>query len=217
LLRTITAQIIRRRHDLLPYVYDEYVKHGAIPSLKKVRELLEVMMQSSGTIYLILDGLDECEDGDQKKILAELANLAQIHSDSTSTVASLKILVCSRETKSISRKLTKAPKVSLTKQRDPVERDISTFIAHGLQELEDAYSGVIIAWLKDELLGKAEGRLATVYCPQSDQEQACFYGHNWFWKPYRIRSVKRTFEQQWPTCLLDCPACRLSTHLNVKC
>jgi Cdc6-like AAA superfamily ATPase len=164
LLRTIAAQIIRSCHDLIPYVYDEFVKQGIVLSQRKAKELLEHLLQSSGTIYLILDGLDECEDADQRKMLMELANLAQLHSDPTPKVANLRILVCSRETISIRRKLAKAPKTSLTKQQDYVKSDIATFIAHGLRDLVDTYSTATIAWLKDELLDKAEGKFGTYQC-----------------------------------------------------
>lgn len=159
--RSLIAQLLRNRADLLPQVYDKYVKVGAIPKLGNIRDLLKDLLRCLETTYILLDGLDECEGSHQKLILTELSKLAL--ADSEEVPVKLKILVCSRDTQDITRKLNKAPQISLTSEDRYVSQDIASFTKHSLAELKDRFDDSIVEEIGKAVVGKAEGKTKALF------------------------------------------------------
>ena len=154
--RSLIAQLLRNRVDLLPQVYDNYVKIGAIPKLGNIRDLLKDLLRCLETTYILLDGLDECEGSHQRLLLTELSNLALANSEEVPV--KLKILVCSRDTKDIARKLNKAPQVSLTSEDQHVSQDIASFTQHSLTELKDRFDDTFVEEIGKAVVRKAGGK-----------------------------------------------------------
>jgi hypothetical protein len=157
IFRSLVAQLIRVKSEVLPYVYEMFVKLGATPSLPKVRDLLETLLRSPGITYIILDGLDECESTDQRHVLSELQNL--LRPDVRTKDEKLKVLICSRETKEISRKLNQARQIFLSDEQQEMSRDICKFTKSSLAELSDRFSTEIINEVSGEVVKKADGKL----------------------------------------------------------
>ena len=142
---------------LLPHVYDSFVKAGAVTSLAKMRELLRLLVNCLPMTYLILDGLDECDDVHQKQILAELETLTRPDPENQSHSLRVKILVCSRETKEIARRLGKTPQISLSSEHEHVSKDIAIFTRQSLSDLYDRFDREVVDDLNKEIVGKADG------------------------------------------------------------
>ena len=157
IFRSLVAQLIRAKSEVLPYVYETFVKLGATPSLSKVRDLLGTLLQSPSTTYIILDGLDECESADQRNVLSELQNL--LRPDARTKDEKLKVLICSRETKEISRKLNQARQIFLRDEQQEMSRDICKFTESHLAELSGRFSAEIINEVSGEIVKKADGKL----------------------------------------------------------
>lgn len=153
--RSLCAQILRKRPDLLPYVYDNYAKTGAIPSLVKARELLRNLLQFSERIFLVLDGLDEFEGPDQRQVLQEITNLVTPTRDLDHL--NLKVLVCSRETREITRKIGQNAQIFLSDEDQSVSRDIAIFTRNSLSELKDRFPNDEIDVIRDSVVQKANG------------------------------------------------------------
>jgi hypothetical protein len=191
-LRSLIAQLIRAHVDLLPHLYETYVKDSTVLTMSKVKEVLLVFLDMHGTIFLILDGLDECEAKHQKQILEELAALAEPyqHAGHGPDIPRLKILVCSRETRDINRKLNRAPCVSLTKETRLVSRDIATFTNRCTIDIKTRFGPVVADEVKKELTTKAEGWSPTsCLAVETDKRQVCFYGYSLRLKYCWTRSV----------------------------
>ena len=169
--RSLIAQLLRSRADLLPQVYDNYVKVGAVPKLGSMKDLLKDLLGCLETTYLLLDGLDECESLHQKLILTELSNLAL--ADSEGSAVKLKILVCSRDTKDIARKLNKAPQVSLTMEDRHVSQDIASFTKHSLTELKDRFDDTIVEEIGNAVVRKAGGKAKPGFLLGLDMTDFC--------------------------------------------
>ena len=150
--RSLIAQVLRKQPDLLPYIYDNYAKTGAIPSLAKARELLKNLLEFLERIFLVLDGLDEFEGPDQKQVIHEIANLA-----SDPYQQNLKVLVCSRETREIIRKIGRNVQISLGDEDQFVSRDIATFTRNSLSELRDRFDDDVVEAVGDKVVQKADG------------------------------------------------------------
>lgn len=153
--RSLIAQLLRNQSDLLPYVYEQFVRSRVVPSLAKARELLKNLLQSSEQIFLVLDGLDEFEGPDQKQVLTEIANLA--HQTGDQPRPKLKVLVCSRETKEITRKMGKSAQISLSDEDQSVSRDIMIFTRNSLTELRDRFDDDVVDGIENDVVQKANG------------------------------------------------------------
>lgn len=155
IFRSLIAQVLRKQPDLLPYIYDNYAKTGAIPSLAKARELLKNLLEFSERIFLVLDGLDEFEGPDQKQVIHEIAGLVTQTPDPYKQ--NLKVLVCSRETREITRKIGQNVQISLSDEDQFVSRDIAIFTRNSLSELRDRFNDDVVEAVGDNVVQKANG------------------------------------------------------------
>lgn len=154
--RSLIAQILRKQPDLLSYIYDNYAKTGVIPSLAKARELLKSLLEFSEQIFLVLDGLDEFEGPDQKQVLNEIAHLVTRTRDPPQL--NLKVLVCSRETREIRRKMSQNMQISLSDEDQFVSRDIATFTRNSLSELRGQFADDVVEEIGHSVVQKANGK-----------------------------------------------------------
>jgi hypothetical protein len=69
--RAILAQLLSQNEALLPYLFEKASTSGQVvlesPMLTK--ELLETALKSSEMVYIVLDGLDECDPNEKKAII----------------------------------------------------------------------------------------------------------------------------------------------------
>lgn len=158
-LRSLLAQIIRKKSDLLPHVYESYVKIGGVPSASHVSNILKDLFRTLDTTYLVLDGLDECDGRQQKQILKELSSIMDSVSVGSSSRNALRIFISSRETREILSKLRSAPQISLTDEHALVSGDIAIFAKHRLTELRETFNdNSLIDKIEETLVQKADGK-----------------------------------------------------------
>jgi len=122
LLRSITAQLLRANLDLAPYIFGEYANKGLPPSLPRLRKLLPELLGMISAIRIIVDGLDEYPETDQRIILAELIPFAK------TSGGHCKILFSNREGTKINRVLASKPTISLKDQGVDVNKDIAAYV-----------------------------------------------------------------------------------------
>ncbi|KAJ8131632.1 hypothetical protein O1611_g1993 [Lasiodiplodia mahajangana] len=143
LLRLICAQILRQKPDLLPFAYENYVKFNKSASINRIRELLGHALESLGTTFIILDGIDEYDSSDQTAIIDEIARLlksiSKIHHVQGTPSPRLKVMLCSRETKEllghVRKKLSNILTIYLSREAEHVSRDIARYTKASLREL----------------------------------------------------------------------------------
>jgi len=70
--RGLLSQLLKHNKDLLPYFYEESFSSAEanLTSPAVIRQLLEVAIKSCKSVYIILDGLDECPR-EERKIIAQ--------------------------------------------------------------------------------------------------------------------------------------------------
>lgn len=162
ILRLLCAQILRSRHDLLAFVYEDYVRFNTTASIKRVRELLKLLLESLGTTFLILDGLDEYDMSAQEQIIEEFARLLKpcLNHEDDEPPSNAKLLICSRETTSILRcvkKLSSLLVVNLTEEHHNISQDIAKFTKAKLPVLHDRFSEAVIDEVGGVITEKADG------------------------------------------------------------
>jgi hypothetical protein len=163
ILRLFCAQILRSRHDLLAFVYEDYVRFNATASIKRIRELLKLLLDSLGTTFLILDGLDEYDTAAQVQIIDEFARLLKpcLNKEDEEPHSGVKLLICSRETtailRSIKRKVNSPLVINLTEEHHDISQDIAKFTKNKLPILHDRFDEAVIEELGNSITEKADG------------------------------------------------------------
>lgn len=135
-------------------MYDNFVKTRLVATISKTRDLLKDLLQLSESSFIVLDGLDECEESHQRQMLSEIFNLC--HPSNGQRKA--KVLLSSRETKPIVRKLKNSPQISLRKEHDSLRQDITRFTKASLSELTERFGDALVDEIGDIIVQKADGR-----------------------------------------------------------
>ena len=72
--RSFLAQLLRSGDSMVSYLFEYATSEGdsRLRTRKSAEELLEVCLKDTGRIYIIVDGLDECPEHEQKAIVSWL-------------------------------------------------------------------------------------------------------------------------------------------------
>ncbi|KAF0325303.1 hypothetical protein GQ607_007337 [Colletotrichum asianum] len=178
ILRLFCAQMLRKNRRLLPYIYEEYVRLNSTLSLKKVRDITKLLLDSLGPVFLVFDGLDEYSDCHQAGIIDELSRLLKPPSNTMEDagapdpvdgirVSGVKVLICSRETQPILREIKKKWKqpavINLTKEHEYalMSEDISRFAQVRLRALSEDFDQPVLDKILESLTNKADSEYET--------------------------------------------------------
>jgi len=102
--RTLLVQLMHQNDGLLPCIYERQVTgYEMTPGTSAtLKDLLKVGMGDSRKMYVIIDGLDECEKSERSKVLAWLGSVTTADGDPT-----IKMAAFSTDEPDIKRKLSK--------------------------------------------------------------------------------------------------------------
>jgi hypothetical protein len=106
--------------------------------------------------------------------LTELSNLPLPDQSRKPDRLSLKILICSRETKDILGKLKKVPQVSLNDEQRLVSRDIAKFTRDSLLELRGRFENAVVDEVEEGIVNKADGKPAFIHKSLTDFHPGMF-------------------------------------------
>lgn len=152
ILRVLALQLIRPHTDLASHVADNYANRGCNPSLKQLKKLLPELLTTITSTRVVIDGLDECLEKDQKSVLQELLSI------SGKCGQSCKFLFASREDVYLSRALRARPYIDLRKRKSEIDKDIKIFISRKLSQLRREFESTIIDDIERRVVEKADGK-----------------------------------------------------------
>ena len=160
ILRGLLYQIITERPQLIKHVlpYFDSTERAKLSqsSLEALWIIFEKILRDSalGTIFCVLDGLDECDEVSLRPLITRLVNFFP-QRDSTSVVGQFKLVVVSREIPGLDR----FPRVKLDPDLDEqVASDIQLLISVKVDELSKIERfNDIRAHVQTILLERAEG------------------------------------------------------------
>jgi hypothetical protein len=77
--RSILSQLLSQNEVLLPYLYDSASRSGesTLTTPQLAEELLETSLKSWNSVYVILDGLDECDRENRKNIVTAFRRIVE--------------------------------------------------------------------------------------------------------------------------------------------
>ena len=136
-LRTLLSQVLTRAHVLLPWCYDEFIRSG-LPSLSSNRlclDLLEATLLDGQTTFIVVDGIDECVQGERIVLLSVLQEL--VDACELKEPGFVRLLVVSQDEPDIRRSLRSNAEIALGMSDNLV--DISAFVRHWCQKLQQKF------------------------------------------------------------------------------
>ncbi|KAK4113156.1 hypothetical protein N656DRAFT_778690, partial [Canariomyces notabilis] len=144
-LRSILTQLIRSNTDLVAHAYQELVLKKKTPSPAVLDQLLRTLIPAASPlpskvryIHIVVDGLDQCSEDTQGKVITLLERIVTTASTSGSTVC--KVLVSARLTPVIRRKLRNKTTLSLADEKVNLENAIRQYTNQRLQSLSPRLS-----------------------------------------------------------------------------
>lgn len=173
ILKSILVQLIRPNIDIVAHVYEGLILKKKSVTSQVLEQLLRdtigaisLRPSHTGYIHLILDGLDECDSDKQVKVINMLERLVASALSSGSTVC--KVLLCSRMSQVIAKKSRHKQTVSLSDEKENMERAIRYYAAQRLGALRPQLfqTGINDADIRDmelRIAKKADGECGKVF------------------------------------------------------
>lgn len=135
--RTIIAQLLTQNQDLLPYLFEKASTSGEIVlgSPKSIRETLETALKSSGKVYIVIDGLDECESQEKKAIIQWFQSVVAALPDHESD--SIRCLFLSQDDGEVGKGFSKTPAIRI--RREDTKEDIQQYINIWSKKIQEKF------------------------------------------------------------------------------
>jgi hypothetical protein len=147
--RAILVQLLLQNESLLPYLFEKASSSGdtALESPELASELLATAIKSVQKVYVIIDGLDECDRKDKKSIVSWFRSMIDACSEEYPN--SLRCLFLSQDDGDTGKLLSRAATITLTKTNTKQDiQDFTTTYAKRLQSkfdfAEDVLDKIII-------------------------------------------------------------------------
>ena len=127
-LRSILVQLVQQNEELLSYVYDACCSSTELtldsPSILK--QLVQTSIRSYSNICLIIDGVDECEEVEEKKIITWF--LETCENSTKDNAGTTRLLFISQRDKVTETLLAQAATIPLDSKYH--QEDIQTYARH---------------------------------------------------------------------------------------
>ena len=133
-LRSILVQLVQQNEDLLSYVYDACCSSSEVTleSSSRLKSLVETSLRSCSDCCIIVDGVDECEETEEKKIIEWFLGI--IENMPQHDAATIRLLFVSQRDKVTENLLAKAAVIPLDSRYH--QEDIRAYARHWSEKLQ---------------------------------------------------------------------------------
>lgn len=180
-LKSLLEQLLRKDGDLAAHVYYEYVLKKHLANTSMLEQLLQNLSISASSrinnptfVWIVLDGVDELRDHSpnvQARLLSFMKQLVSKTSASGNVVC--KVLISSRPSTTLSHVLRRMPTISLTEEKNSLEKAIQEYASQRLRSLHTRF----------QQLGMDDGELNTIGLQISQKADGKYS------VPYSVRNV----------------------------
>jgi Cdc6-like AAA superfamily ATPase len=166
ILRSLVSQLVQQRPDLVPYILDEYVSRGVPASGSQLRKMIPKLLMGFSCLRIIVDGLDEIEESQQRQVLSDLIDFA---TNPLGPGSYCKILIASRDATVISRFLSQRTVLSLGDDLQAFQAAVQPYVHHELSELRKSLSDIEVEQttmdvIEHRLVEKSNGNTPLLHC-----------------------------------------------------
>ncbi|PVH83786.1 hypothetical protein DL98DRAFT_652239 [Cadophora sp. DSE1049] len=139
ILRSLVSQLVQQSPDLVPYILDEYVSRGVPASGSQLRKMIPKLLMGFSCLRIIIDGLDEIDESQQRQVLSDLTDFA---THPLGPGSSCKMLIASRDVTLISRFLSQKTVLSLGDDLIAFQVAVQPYVHHELSQLRKSLSDI---------------------------------------------------------------------------
>ncbi|KAI0867564.1 hypothetical protein GGS24DRAFT_515180 [Hypoxylon argillaceum] len=150
ILRSLLLQLLRNHNELVAHVYKDHVFGRKPPTVQALEKLLLSLLKVMSSeprhikyVWIILDGLNECEPSQQTSIIGFLNQLSGKTASSGDTVC--KVLISSRYSNTIAKRLRASQTISLSDEPRSLKLAIMQYVSQRLQLLHDKFQQLGLA------------------------------------------------------------------------
>ena len=193
IIRSLLYQLCRANQSLIPAVNKEHDdRHNRSLLLNTWGNLLETFICGSEPVYIILDGLDECDEAEREQLLRTILGLWK-------NCSNLHILVASRKEVDIRRELEKHCETRTVEEKN--RTDINRFVIRKINDLwrkirhiAEPTDGEFLKMVAQNIVNQSEGATSIKRCHSTSYLMECT-------RNVSVCSVDRSFK-----CAADCTA-----------
>ncbi|KAK3324555.1 hypothetical protein B0T19DRAFT_232555 [Cercophora scortea] len=165
IIASLICQLLHDNQDAVAYIYGEYILGKKMASNTVLEQVLIALLNTlsidpSRPMYvrIILDGLDECDEDTQQKLLTTVNRI--ISTNSSLVVA--KVLVSCRDTARLSRSLSKKSTMSLYDETQSLDSAITAYTNQKLLSMKPKFdelglAGSDVSDIEAKIVQKADG------------------------------------------------------------
>jgi Cdc6-like AAA superfamily ATPase len=140
IIRSLLLQLLRRNGELVAYVYQECIIGNKAPAISTLELLLQALFialsdepRNTECLWIVLDGLDECESGKQARVISLMDQITS----NTNGGTVCKVLISSRPSPVLLKRLRRKQIVSLSDEGDNIEHAIQRYASQRLRSLHE--------------------------------------------------------------------------------
>ena len=132
-------------------VYEQHYQNDSQPGLKKLRDVFLATVQQFGSIFLVLDALDECSEAQRADLCDFFAEIIEISTDTNYGL--VKLFVASRKEPDIDRAFLRRSFPRIEVKARKVDSDIKLYVTSQIEQRVGDGSLVLTNMaLKDKIL-----------------------------------------------------------------
>ncbi|KAF2017850.1 hypothetical protein BU24DRAFT_161284 [Aaosphaeria arxii CBS 175.79] len=144
ILKSILQQILRKNSELVAHVYQEYIVGKTLPTTTNLERLIVTLVNSLSDgprekqyIYMIIDGVNECEAARQTRLINLLKQISSV--SSTTSGALCKVLITTRASSIMDKHFRKDHVIYLSDEASPLQSAIRLYINQRLRGLDERF------------------------------------------------------------------------------
>lgn len=136
--RALIAQLLLQNDTLLPYLHEQCLASGqaSLVSLQLCDDILRTCLTTMGSVYIIIDGIDECDFPERKAILSFVTSLVA-NTANNATPGKLRALFVSQDENDIKKLLRSCTVLRLTDEHN--RSDIEAYASKRSEEIQDKF------------------------------------------------------------------------------
>lgn len=157
-LKAILRQLLSPQHVLLSWCYDQFMgSNQSSPAEKVCREMVRMTFLNTDKIFIIIDGVDECEPKESKLILNFFGQL--VSECESQDPGKLRVMFVSRDEPELRKNLSTFREVAL--RSDDNERDMKRFIDEWCRKIQSKFEELSeedLKYISTSTLYRADGQ-----------------------------------------------------------
>jgi hypothetical protein len=138
--------------------------------MKHLKSLISTLLNGVDLVRIFVDGLDECEEGEQKGILSSIRTFVDERpaSGTETRTGAIKAVIFSRTTEPLHKVLKSSITINLSQESHLIEQSIGAFVHSEIvairQQMDNSYvDDNALARIEERIVASAEGKVCRSY------------------------------------------------------